>query len=368
MSSPHTYFIAGGGTGGHLYPAIAIAREILRRQPDAKIHFIGTARGLEARIVPKEGFPLHLLPMSGGLAGSGIVQKLKTLVSLPLAVFQSMSLILKHQPRWILGVGGYASVPMVLGGVVMLRRVCLWEANAFPGMANRWLSYLVREAYLVFENSARYLHASQTHVVGLPVRAAMKSRPRNPSERLRVLVFGGSQGARGINSALVETLQKFPSLLEKIELIHQTGVHDFEDVRSKYASITAGSNGVARVEARAYLESIQEQYNWADVVICRSGASTIAEIATCRKAAVLVPFPLATDDHQTKNAEALANVGAVVLIPEDELKPQRVNDLLIGFLEDPSAIASLENKIEKFDASGSAAAMVDCLLKGPATK
>lgn len=365
MSKTQTYFFAGGGTGGHLYPALALAREILRRQPEAKIHFIGTARGLEARIVPKEGFALHLLPMAGGLAGSGLLQKIKTLLSIPVAVFQSMILILKLKPQWILGVGGYASVPMVMGGILLGRRVCLWEANAFPGMANRWLSYLVREAYLVFENSARYLHASKCFVVGLPVRAAMKPTARSTSDRLRVLVFGGSQGARGINNAMIETFQKFPALAEKIDLVHQTGTHDFEDVKGKYNSIIAQSNGKSRIDVRAYLESIQDQYNWADVVICRSGASTIAEIATCRKAAVLVPFPFAADDHQTKNAEALAEVGAAILVRQSDFTPSRVTELLNGFRDDAGLIAGLESKISKFDASGSTSKMVDHLLKGP---
>ncbi len=354
-----TYFIAGGGTGGHLYPALAIAREIVRREPDADVRFIGTARGLEVQIVPKTGFQLHLLTMGSGFARRGWLSRLQTLLSLPLAVAQAVLLILKYRPRWILGVGGYASVPMVLAGVLTLRPTSIWEANAYPGMANRWLSWILSDSFLVFQESAKFLHSRFTHVVGLPVRAEIRARSRASHSRLRVLVFGGSQGARGINQAVIDGLSQLGELADRVAVIHQTGAQDFDRVTGLYRDLRKSKT--LEVDVKPYLDSIQEQYAWADLVICRAGASTIAELATSRKAAMLIPFPFATDDHQTKNAQALQQAKAAILIAQRDFDGPRFVKEIREFLNFPERITELESRIAAFDSSKAASLIVDHL-------
>ncbi|MBX9766762.1 MAG: undecaprenyldiphospho-muramoylpentapeptide beta-N-acetylglucosaminyltransferase [Bdellovibrionales bacterium] len=354
-------FIAGGGTGGHLYPGIAVAREILKRYPQMQIEFVGSPRGLEVKIIPNEGFPLHLLPI-GPLSNMGLVAQLVTFLKLPLAFLRALQLILSRKPKVILGVGGYASFPVVFIGALLGCPTAIWEPNAFPGMSNRILSQWVKRVFLVFEAAQEKLNAKSISVVGVPLRGQIRFQERAPSEKLRVLVFGGSQGARGINMGVTGAIEiaarKNQDWLKQIEIIHQTGEREFTLFEARYKALN-----LPNVKVTPYLKSIHEEYAWADIVVCRSGAGTIAELAGCRKASVLIPLPTAADDHQTVNARALADKGAAILVPQKEFEGSKFSEVIQGFLRTPEKRTQLEQAIGQFHQDGSAGKIVDQLME-----
>src|SRR5438034_7436256 len=310
--------IAGGGTGGHLYPGIAVARELLVRQPGAQISFAGTAKGIEARVVPREGFALDVI-RSGGLKGKSIVDRARGAWLLPLGLADSWRIVSARPPDLVIGVGGYSSGPVVF--VAALRRVptMLLEQNAVPGLTNRLLARVVRSAAVTFESTQQFF-GSRAFVSGNPVRpeflASVGPRPEPaPDDRApvtQVLVFGGSQGAHAINVAMVAAAALLAASSPRLRLVHQTGERDVDMVRDAYRR--------ARLEAEVepFLYDMGPQLARADVVVCRAGATTLAEITAAGKAAILIPLPTATDDHQRKNAEALSAAGgAEVLLQQD---------------------------------------------------
>jgi UDP-N-acetylglucosamine--N-acetylmuramyl-(pentapeptide) pyrophosphoryl-undecaprenol N-acetylglucosamine transferase len=310
--------IAGGGTGGHLYPGIAVARELLARQPDAQISFAGTAKGIEARVVPREGFALDLI-RSGGLKGKSLLDRAHGATLLPLGLVDASRLVSARRPDLVIGVGGYSSGPVVM--IAALRGVptMLLEQNAVPGLTNRILARFVRAAAVTFDSTAAFF-GSKAFVSGNPVRpeflAAAGSQKESASDDQtsgrRVLVFGGSQGAHAINVAMVEAAAQLAAGGPALRLTHQTGERDVEMVRAGYRQ--------ARLQAdvEPFLYDMGRQLGQADVIVCRAGATTLAEITAAGKAAILIPLPTATDDHQRKNAEALAATGAAeVLLQKD---------------------------------------------------
>lgn len=354
-------FIAGGGTGGHLYPGIAIAREILNRDPSMQIEFVGSPRGLEVKIIPNEGFPLHLLPI-GPLSNMGLLQQLVTFFKLPLAFLKALQLVLSRKPRVILGVGGYASFPIVFVGALLGYPTAIWEPNAFPGLSNRILSRWVRHVFLVFEAAAGLLKAKSVSVVGVPLRGQIRFQERVPSDQLRVLIFGGSQGARGINLGVTAAIEiaarEGQDWLKQVEIVHQTGEKEFALFEARYKTL-----GLTNVKVTPYLKSIHEEYAWADVVFCRAGAGTIAELAGCRKASVLIPLPTAADDHQTVNARALSSKGAAILVLQKEFVGSRFSEVIQELLKAPELRKQLEREIGKFHQEGSAGKIVDHLME-----
>jgi UDP-N-acetylglucosamine--N-acetylmuramyl-(pentapeptide) pyrophosphoryl-undecaprenol N-acetylglucosamine transferase len=347
--------IAGGGTGGHLYPAIAIARAVLEQNPDIEIHFVGAAQGLETQIVPREGFPLHLLPVQG-LSRMGRLHQLLVLLKIPIALWKSATLALKLRPRFVLGVGGYASGPFVLMASLLGFRTFIWEPNAHSGMTNRWLARFVDRVLVVFEDAAKSLTSvgrSKIEVVGLPVRKSMHPAAAGAREemaqrlsangKLRVLVFGGSQGARAINTCIINALEQNPRFFDDYEIRHQTGAVDFESIRNRSAQLPLSNYTVL-----PYIHEMAEAYQWADIVFCRSGASTIAELAACEKAAVLIPLPTAADDHQRKNAASLNQRGAARIVEQAEFIPEFWMKQLTEFRAHPNLITQMEDRIKEF--------------------
>ena len=307
--------IAGGGTGGHLYPGIAVARELQKRRADVEVSFAGTARGIESRVIPREGFALDLI-RSGGLKGKSIGALVQGLAMVPPGLLDAWRIISKRRPALVIGVGGYSSGPVVF--VAALRQVptMILEQNAVPGLTNRLVAPWVKAAAVTFE-ATRSFFGEKAFVSGNPVRAeffaadAVGEDATVDQSETRVLVFGGSQGAHAINVAMVEAAPRLAGD-SAIRLTHQTGERDVEMVRGAYRQ--AGLS--ASVEP--FLFDMGRQLGHADLVVCRAGATTLAEIAAAGKASILIPLPTATDDHQRKNAEALAvNGGADVLLQKD---------------------------------------------------
>ena len=314
MNEKKTVFIAGGGTGGHIYPAIAIGRALLKLDPNLKLRFVGTSEGLENKILQRENLTLDLI-QSGKLNFSGnIFRKIKTLLKIPLGLFQSFRLIIKYKPEFVLGVGGYASAPFVLMAALLGKRTAIWEPNAHPGMANRLLSKLVPKAYLVFEDSKKYLSSDEFKVFGMPLREEIENAQFEDrskiSDRLTLLCFGGSQGSLFLNEKISEFILNHPELHEKIYIIHQTGSRDFENIKSKYESLPY-------VEVHEFIYDMPNQYRRADIQFCRGGASTIAEASAFGVVPLIVPLP-AADDHQLKNAEVVVKNNAGFLFIQNQ--------------------------------------------------
>ena len=314
--------VAGGGTGGHLYPGIAVAREIVRQRPGAVVTFAGTARGIESRVVPRERFELDVI-RSGGLKGKTVGQRLSGLALLPLSALDAWHLLSRRRPHLVIGVGGYSSGPVV--ALAALRRVptLLLEQNAVPGLTNRLLAPLVRQAAVTYDTTLPFFRW-KGFVAGNPVRAEFVGPQGNldgssaPARALRVLIFGGSQGAHAINVACVEAAPKLAASPTPLAVVHQTGDRDLAMVRQGYER--AGL--AARVEP--FLFEMDREMKAAELVVCRAGATTLAEITAAAKPSILVPLPTATDDHQRKNAEVLARAGAAEVIDQTELSGNRL--------------------------------------------
>ncbi|HEX4923399.1 MAG TPA: undecaprenyldiphospho-muramoylpentapeptide beta-N-acetylglucosaminyltransferase [Bdellovibrionales bacterium] len=344
MSQPNqdkVIVIAGGGTGGHVYPALAIASAIKAQNKNARIHFVGTEKGIESRLVPQSGYELHCLPVAG-LKNTSVVSRVKALLLIPVAVFKSVTLLLKLRPAAVLGVGGYASGPFVMAASLTGFKTAVWEPNAAPGLTNRILGRFVRRAYVVFEHAAKAFGGKNVTLVGMPVRKGIVPHSRPGHQTLRVLVFGGSQGARGINTVVSDAVVRGGAWLNGVEVVHQTGRHDFEAIKEKY------KNAPPNVSVHAYLDDMDKRYQWADVVICRAGASTVAELAAAQKCAVLIPFPFAADQHQQKNAESLVAKNAAQMVLQQDFTVERFIAILEAFKAEPSKIAVYERNIAQF--------------------
>lgn len=358
MPSRRTIVIAGGGTGGHIYPALAIARAVKAKDPQIEVHFVGTASGLETKIVPRENFPLHLIHVGRLNHSGGFFSKIRTLLGLPRALLQSAALLFELKPEAVLGVGGFVSGPFVLTASLFGFRASVWEPNAKPGMTNRWLSRFVRRSYVVFGDAAKELRSREVIPVGLPVRREIEDAApgEGPSGReFRILVFGGSQGARGINRVVREAVRSGTEWRQGIVIRHQTGTPDYADTMKDYEGLTG-------VEAREYLHDMDAQYAWADLVICRSGASTVAELAAARKASILVPLPSAADDHQTKNAESLASQNAAILLPQSQLTAARLIEEILALKNDSQRREAMRENLQHFHKPRAAERIADLIL------
>ena len=331
---PLAVVIAGGGTGGHLYPGIAVARELQRREPGSVVTFAGTARGIEARVIPREGFGLDLL-RSAGLKGTSLAARARGVALLPLGGMDAWRILSKRRPDLVIGVGGYSSGPVVLAASLRGIPTMLLEQNAVPGLTNRLLAKVVSAAAVTFDSTVSFF-GRRAFVAGNPIRQEFLNTTAsdvagggdNGGTAPRVLIFGGSQGAHAINMAMVEAA---PRLADRggVAITHQTGERDLERVRDGYRQ--AGL--VARIEPFLY-EMDREMKN-ADLIICRAGATTIAELTAAGKPSVLIPLPTAADDHQRKNAEVLQHAGAAEVIEQKELSGAVLADRIVGLLSDP---------------------------------
>ncbi len=307
--------LAGGGTGGHVIPALAIAQE-LKNVHSAEVTFIGTARGIETRLVPKAGFDLRLVKV-GALNRVSTATRLKTMFDLPKAIAAARKIIREFQPDVIIGVGGYASGPAMIAAKLCRVPTIIFEPNIYPGFANRMVAPFAAAAAVHFKETCKYFR--QCSVTGVPVRQAFFNLPaKRPDSRKNLLVFGGSQGARAINAAIVGALQPLYEAVPGLHIVHQTGEKEYESVARAYLEANVAA------EVSAFIDDMPTAFADADLIICRSGASTVAEITAAAKPAIFIPLPTAADDHQRKNAQALVDAGAARLILQPDLSTERL--------------------------------------------
>lgn len=328
--------IAGGGTGGHLYPGLAVARELVRQRPDARVSFAGTSRGLEARVIPREGFPLDVI-RSAGLKGKSWTARARGAAMLVPSAIDAWRLLSTRRPNVVLGVGGYSSGPVVLLAALRGIPTMVIEQNAVPGLTNRWLAKVVKSAAVTYDET-RAFFGERGFVAGNPVRSEFfdaAERPADAGHATRVLILGGSQGAHVVNVAVVEAASGLARRCPGLEIVHQTGERDLALVREGYRR--------AGVEARteAFLDPVAREVTAADLVIARAGATTLAELAAAGRPAVLVPFGAATDDHQRRNARVVADAGGAVVIDERELSGSRIVDVVAPLVADRARLDAM---------------------------
>jgi UDP-N-acetylglucosamine--N-acetylmuramyl-(pentapeptide) pyrophosphoryl-undecaprenol N-acetylglucosamine transferase len=319
--------IAGGGTGGHVIPALAIGRELQSRY-GADLLFIGTARGIENKMVPAAGFTLKLVQV-GALKNVSMFTRAKTVFDLPRAVLNAGSMLSEFRADVVVGVGGYASGPAMIAAVLHGIPTLAFEPNAVPGFANKMVGRWVSAAAVHFEDTTKYF--SHAKVTGVPVRAEF-FQPNADRQAKTLLVTGGSQGAKAINRAVTGGLPELAKI-EGLRVIHQTGERDYEETRAAYEK-----SGVA-ANVSPFIQDMANAYAHASLIVCRSGASTVAEIAAAGKPAIFIPFPFAADDHQMRNAQALATNGASMVIAEKDLSPESLATAVTQLIHDPARLA-----------------------------
>ncbi|HEY6972977.1 MAG TPA: undecaprenyldiphospho-muramoylpentapeptide beta-N-acetylglucosaminyltransferase [Nitrospiraceae bacterium] len=350
-----TIVIAAGGTGGHLYPAVALARAFQRKDAATSIIFVGTARGLESKVLAHEGFELVLISAKP-VMGKGLIEAARGLLSLPISLWQCLKILKVRRADLVIGVGGYTSPMMVLAAsLIGIARVIL-EPNAYPGMANKAVGSFAQRVFLSFESAAAAFDRRKIRVVGTPIRKefveqSLQKEAATPAPgQHRVLIFGGSQGARAINSAVVEGLPDLMKRHPQLSLIHQTGDADFGRVAEAYrrAGISA--------QVTPFLYDMPSVLRSADLVVARAGAMTIAELTACGKPAILIPLPQAIYNHQTHNAKVMEAAGAAVVLPQAELTGPRLTDAITRILDDPERLRTMSDRsrnMRRIDAADS---------------
>jgi UDP-N-acetylglucosamine--N-acetylmuramyl-(pentapeptide) pyrophosphoryl-undecaprenol N-acetylglucosamine transferase len=352
--------IAGGGTGGHLFPGIAVAREIRARVPTAEISFAGTARGIEARVVPMEGFGLDLI-RSSGLKGKSMIARARGTALLPLGLADAWQIISARRPQLVIGVGGYSSGPVVLVAAVRGIPTMLLEQNAVPGLTNRLLAPVARAVAVAFESTTVFF-GSKAFFSGNPVRPEFlvpvdhAKQSDGDSTSTRLLVFGGSQGAHAINVAMMEAATELTVRTPGLQLTHQTGERDLELVRSAYRK--AGLHA----EVAPFFHDLAKRLVESDLIVCRAGATTLAEITAAGQAAILVPLPSATDDHQRKNAEALAAEGAAEVLIQADMTGHMLADRIVALANNPDARTKMGAAAQRMSRPDAARVIVDRAL------
>jgi UDP-N-acetylglucosamine--N-acetylmuramyl-(pentapeptide) pyrophosphoryl-undecaprenol N-acetylglucosamine transferase len=335
-----TIVIAAGGTGGHLYPAVALARAFQQKNPATTIVFVGTARGLESKVLAHEGFELILISAKP-VMGKSVIEAAQGLLSLPVSLWQCLKLLKARRVDLVLGVGGYTSPMMVLAAALIGTARVILEPNAYPGMANKAVGPFAQRVFLSYESAASSFDRRKIRVVGTPIRKEFVEQ--SPQEgvatpapgQCRVLIFGGSQGARAINSAVVEGLPDLMKRHPQLSVIHQTGDADYDRVTEAYrrAGISA--------QVTPFLYDMPSALRSADLVVARAGAMTVAELTACGKPAILIPLPQAIYDHQTRNAKVMEAAGAAVVLSQAELTGARLTDAIARILDDPERLRAM---------------------------
>ena len=357
--------IAGGGTGGHLFPGVAIAEEVRARDADAAVRFVGTARGIEARVLPELGWDLSLIQVSG-LKTVGMLGTLRGLLKLPRALWQARRIVKEWKPDAVIGVGGYASGPVVL--MARLRGVptAICEQNSIPGFTNKLLGRVVRKVFLSFEESRRFFKAKKVAMTGNPVRRELAARllaastePRPLDRPTAILVSGGSLGAVAVNDlasrALIALAAQRP-----ISIVHQTGVADEETVAARYRAADVNA------DVRAFIKDMASEYARADLIVCRAGATTVAELAIAGKPAIFIPYPFAADNHQERNAAEMQASGAALSYRQAELTAEKLAAAISPLLDDLDRRAAMGAAMRALARPAAAAAVVDwCEAQAP---
>ncbi len=340
-----TLLIAGGGTGGHVFPALAIAREWLRRQeaPDSgrsgerRVVLVGTKRGIETKLVPQAGMPLELI-RAAGLKGMGGAKLLRNAALVPAGLWDSEKILHRRRVNVALGVGGYASGPMMFMAAAHFIPTVVYEPNVEPGLANRLVAGMATRVAVAHQETARRFGAKSV-LTGVPIRPEFFQIPLKKREAVfHIFITGGSLGASPINKAVMETLDRLVGRKNQLFIVHQTGERDYNAVRVAY------ERREIKAEVLPFIENMAERFAQADLIVCRSGATTVAEVAAAGRAAIFIPFGAATDGHQTRNAAAMQDAGAARLLPQNELSPERLSAEIFSLLDQPQRIAEMENR------------------------
>lgn len=338
--------MAGGGTGGHVIPLLAVAREL--RSRGHEVFFVGTKRGMEAKLVPVEGFPIEWVEI-GGLKRVGLRRRMRTLFELPAGVLRCLGLLRRRRTDAVLSLGGYAAGPPVLAALLRRTPVVVMEPNAVPGFTNRKIARWVARALISFEETARWFPPGRCELTGLPVREEFfRISPKPAGSRLTVLITGGSRGARSLNRAAQESWPLFRRAAFPVRLILQAGAEEAPRLREEFSR--AGLEG----EVVDFIHDMPAAFAEADLIVCRSGAGAVAELAAAGKPAILVPFPFAADDHQLRNAQALECAGAARIILDRELTGQRLYDEIAGLARDRAELMRMGERARKLARPGAA--------------
>jgi UDP-N-acetylglucosamine--N-acetylmuramyl-(pentapeptide) pyrophosphoryl-undecaprenol N-acetylglucosamine transferase len=354
--------IAGGGTGGHLFPGMAIAEAFVEREKGNEVLFIGTERGIEGKILPGGKFPLRTIKAKP-IQGKSLLEKGKAIWSLPMAVSEACSILREYQPQLVLGVGGYASGPTLLAAFLLGIRRAIQEQNVMPGMTNRMLKWFSQQIFVSFEEAKKYFPKEKTIVTGNPIRKEFLATLQKGSgtlkqkDRFTLLLFGGSAGSHRINQTMIEALDHLQGIISSLKIIHQTGKEDFDFVFKRYRE--KGFEALVK----PFIEDLANYYRISDLVICRSGASTVAELAVCGKAALLIPYPYAAHDHQLINAKKLVDLGAARMVLDQELTGEIMAQTILHLYDHPEERARMEDAIQRLGKPRAAEEIVDHCYK-----
>jgi UDP-N-acetylglucosamine--N-acetylmuramyl-(pentapeptide) pyrophosphoryl-undecaprenol N-acetylglucosamine transferase len=351
--------IAGGGTGGHLFPGIAVAEELSARVGQAEVHFVVGRGKMDVQILPRYGYPVERLDIEG-LKGRGLKKGGRVITKLPKSFFQAWSILREWKPKVVLGMGAYSAGPICLAAKMMGIPTAIHEQNSYPGLTNRMLARYVDRVFISFEESRKHLASKQVVLTGTPIRPEMvpdSHKSKSTQEPFTVLVVGGSQGARAINDAFVEALAFLRSQGKHPRVIHQTGGEDHSHMMKLYREKNLTG------EVLPFIHQMAEAYLRSNLVIGRAGASTIFELASLGRQAILIPYPFAANRHQDTNARTLVQRGAAEMISQDQLTGERLGRIIMGYMEDPSALQRMGEKAKGFGRRDAARVIVDQLLE-----
>jgi UDP-N-acetylglucosamine--N-acetylmuramyl-(pentapeptide) pyrophosphoryl-undecaprenol N-acetylglucosamine transferase len=334
------FVMAGGGTGGHVIPALAVAEEL--RRDGHEVFFIGTRRGHEANLVPAAGFPIEWIEI-GGLNRVGLLQRIRSLIQLPISTLRVLGMLGRRKPAAMFSMGGYVAGPATIAALLRRLPIVLMEPNAIPGMTNRRIGKYVSMALISFPDAARYFPEGRSRITGVPVRREFfEMAPKPPASEFTVLITGGSGGSRTLNEAARGSWPLFRESGLPVRIIHQAGRDMAAPIAKDFAS--AGVRG----EVVPFIRDMPAAFAEADLTVCRAGASTVSELAAAGKPAILVPFPFAADDHQFKNADALARAGAARLVRDQEMNGRRLFDEVAELIRDRSELARMAARVKDF--------------------
>ncbi|MGA2781729.1 MAG: undecaprenyldiphospho-muramoylpentapeptide beta-N-acetylglucosaminyltransferase [Smithella sp.] len=351
--------IAGGGTGGHLFPGIAIAEEFLKRDDQTRIIFIGTKKGIESKLLGQLGYELREIDIEG-VKGRGIKALMKVIYQIPKSLWQSRCILQQFSPHIVVGVGGYASGPAVFAAYFMGIATAIAEQNAIPGITNRILGNFADKIFVTYAQTRTYFPQEKMVLSGNPVRAAFvveHSKEKEKKDYRQLLIFGGSQGAEAINKSIINMLPQLRSMKTKVHILHQTGSRQLEEVKKAYEQ-----SGI-QAKVTPFIVDMAGAYADADLIICRAGATSLAEITAAGKVAILIPYPWAAKDHQLKNAQALAIEGAALMIPERELSGGKLFSAIEDLLWDEQKLRQMEKNSLRMSKVDAAATIVDNCIK-----
>ncbi len=345
--------IAGGGTGGHLFPGIAIAQEFQKRSPDNNIIFLGHKNGIESRILPKLKFPLKTIPVRG-FKGKSIFKKICSVFSIPVSLLKAAYYLKRFHTETVIGLGGYISFPAVVAGSALGIRTVIHEQNSIPGLSNRILGRLADRVFISYEESRIFFQKHKTLLSGMPVRNQLKKKPSPGKEKpFCIFILGGSQGAREINHAVMAALPFLAGFEDRIRFIHQTGQSEINMLKENY-----NKSGFS-AQVSAFIDDMFSCYNQAHIVISRAGASTLAELALCSKASVLIPYPFAAADHQAKNAEAFVDRGAALMINSRDLNGKTLATAIKDLEKDRDKLQKMETRAKTLSMPEASKTIVD---------